>query len=280
MWSKRTCRAGAVVSYRNIEDVEADGSEVSFVVCGAGGPCGGDIRGGVLAGPGMPAGHGRLPGSSSPATIRKMAIYLPPPKIESDDPSVQRTAEEAIGRQRGGVEKVEAIHNWVHKNIVYSGEMENMQTCMKTIELRRGVCAEMNSLAVAMLRATRFPARLVRIPGHVYFEVYLLDGEGQGHWIAGDATRDAIVFGRAIEGMILQKGDNVNIIDPNTKQSAKGRILAETIIGLPQSRSARLNSSPSARRSSSLPRGSSATPAQNCLSRAHCGPPENCYTSA
>ena len=71
-----------------------------------------------------------------------------------------------------------------------------------------------------------------------------MDGEGQGHWIAGDATRGAIVFGRAIEGMILQKGDNVNIIDPNTRQPAKGRFLAETAAGVPQSRSARLEFQP------------------------------------
>ncbi len=87
----------------------------------------------------------------------------------------------------------QAIHRWVHKNIEFAGDMENVQTCMTTLQLRRGVCAEMNSLNVAMLRAAGFPARLVRIPGHCYYEVYLLDGQGTGHWLSGDASKDATI---------------------------------------------------------------------------------------
>ena len=243
---KEDLPAGAVVSYRNIKDVGRQ-MAVKFPSL----PAGQEVRAVVtfevefLPAPALPpdtAAYQCLP------LLRQAGRWpsiLPPARRSRA--TTHRSSElpkRPSGRSAGAWEKVEAIHQWIHKNIVYSGEMENMQTCMKTIELRRGVCAEMNSLAVAMLRATRFPARLVRIPGHVYFEVYLLDGEGQGHWIAGDATRDAIVFGRAIEGIILQKGDNVSIIDPNTKQLAKGRILAETITGLPQSRSARLEFQP------------------------------------
>ena len=116
--------------------------------------------------------------------------------------------------------------------MTFAGNMENTQTCMKTLEVGRGVCAEMNSLAVAMLRAEGFPARLVRIPTHCYYEVYLLDGEEKGHWISGDASKDdSITPNEAAEGLILQKGDNVSIIDPNTHRRTKGRFLAETVTG-------------------------------------------------
>ena len=133
------------------------------------------------------------------------------------------------------------MHRWVHEKIEFAGDMENVQTCMKTLQVHRGVCAEMNSLTVAMLRSEGFPARLVRIPGHCYYEVYLLAGDGRGHWLAGDASRDATITpGNAIAGMILQKGDNVTIIDPVTKRRTKGRFLSDTVVGPPQSAAAKL----------------------------------------
>ena len=162
---------------------------------------------------------------------RKWAIcLLPSPKIESDNPKVRKAAAAAVGNRKGAWQKVQAIHEWIHKNITFAGDMENTQTCMTTLEVRRGVCAEMNSLAVAMLRAEGFPARLVRIPAHCYYEVCLVNGEGKGHWIGGDASKDeSISPSEAAQGLILQKGDNVNIIDPNTKRRTKGRFLAETV---------------------------------------------------
>ena len=174
---------------------------------------------------------------------RKVAVHLTPsPKIESDNAQVHQAAKEAVGDRSGAWEKVEAIHRWVHEKIEFAGDMENVQTCPQTLQSRRGVCAEMNSLNVAMLRAEGFPARLVRIPGHCYYEVYLLDGQGRGHWLAGDASRNAtIIPGQSIAGMILQKGDNVTIIDPKTKRRTKGRFLSETAVGLPQSTAAKLS---------------------------------------
>jgi hypothetical protein len=177
---------------------------------------------------------------------RKIAVYLAPsPKIESDDPQVHKAAEEAIGQSTGAWEKVQAIHQWVHKNIAFTGDKENVQTCPQTLERRHGVCAELTSLTIAMLRASRFPARLVRIPNHVYYEVYLLDGEGRGHWLAGDAGAQAtIALDDRPGGIILQKGDNVAITDPLTHRRTKGRILAETATGASQSPRARVQFQP------------------------------------
>lgn len=56
--------------------------------------------------------------------------------------------------------------------------------------------ADPESLAVALCRAQGIPARLVVIarPGasdHCYFEFYLADADGNGHWLAADANLPA-----------------------------------------------------------------------------------------
>ena len=189
---------------------------------------------------------GRLTCPDARTAGRKMAVHLAPsPKIESDDPQVRKAAQEAAGDGKSAWEKVQAIHQWVHKNITFTGDLENVQTCPQTLELRHGVCAELNSLAVAMLRASRFPARLVRIPGHCYYEVYLLDGEGRGHWLPGDASaRDTITLDDRPGGIILQKGDNVSVIDPGTHRRVKERFLAEKATGTPQTPGVRVQFQP------------------------------------
>jgi transglutaminase-like putative cysteine protease len=235
---KQEIPPGATVSYKLIEDV---GRQMSVKIPWL--PPGKEVRAVVtfevqrLTVPPPTEDAGRLTCPDARTAGRKMAGYLAPsPKIESDDPQVRKAAQEAVGRSTGAWEKVQAIHQWVHKNIVFTGDLENVQTCPQTLELRHGVCAELNSLAIAMLRASRLPARLVRIPGHCYYEVYLLDGEGRGHWIAGDASaRATIALDDPPGGMILQKGDNVSVVDPLSHRRVKGRILAESATGTPQS---------------------------------------------
>ena len=196
----------------------------------------------LLAPPPLPQDPGQLTIPDRRKLDRKVKRHLDPsPKIESGHPQVRQAAEEAVGERAGAWDQVQAIHAWVFTNIQFAGGFENVQTCMQTLERRRGVCAEKNSLAVAMLRASGFPARLIRIPGHCYYEVYLLDGDGKGHWVGGDASTLPQITPRGVaEGMILQKGDNVSVIDPQTGKRTTGRFLAETATGMPQSQAARL----------------------------------------
>jgi hypothetical protein len=232
---------GATVGYRTIADVGDQTVGRQMVVKIPFLPEGIEVRAVVtfsverLTPPPLAPAAGQFQAASR-KELGKLASYLTrSPKIECNDPRVRGMAREAVNNHTAAWEKVQAVHHWVHENIEFAGDMENVQTCMKTLELRRGVCAEMNSLVVAMLRAEGFPARLVRIPGHCYYEVYLLDGQGKGHWLAGDATRDAAIApGKTPEGMILQKGDNVSIVDPKTKRRTKDRFLADTVVGVPQ----------------------------------------------
>lgn len=237
---------GAAVSYRMIDDV---GRQMTVKIPSL--PAGREVRAVVTfevqrLPPVASKQAGPFKAAERAAMGRKVAMHLQPsPKIESDDSRVRQAAQQAAGRSDNAWDKVQAIHQWVHKNIQFAGGLENVQTCMQTLELHRGVCAEMNSLAVAMLRASGFPARLVRVPGHCYYEVFLLDDEGQAHWLAGDASRDAAIAADGVlPGLILQKGDNVNIVDPATKRRSKGRFLTETVLGVPQNKAARLRFQP------------------------------------
>ena len=78
---------------------------------------------------------------------------------------------------------------------------------MTTLEVGRGVCAEMNSLAVAMLRAEGFPARLVRIPAPLLLRGLPPRWRGKGHWISGDASKDdSILPNRGRRGVDPSEG--------------------------------------------------------------------------
>ena len=233
------------VSYKLIEDVGRQMFvKIPSLPVGQGGPGGGHLRGPAADGPSAwREDPGRLhgPRCADRRAGKSPSTWPPVPRSKATIRQVHKAAQEAIRAARPTWGKVQAIHQWVHKNIAFTGDLENVQTCPKTLELRHGVCAELNSLTVAMLRALRFPARLVRIPGHCYYEVYLLDGEGRGHWLAGDAGPDAtITLDDRPGGIILQKGDNVSVIDPGTHRRAKGRILAETATGTSQTPAARV----------------------------------------
>jgi hypothetical protein len=240
---RRDIPPGATASYKLIEDV---GRQMSVKIPWL--PPGQEVRAVVtfevqrLTIPPLAEDPRRFTCPDARTAGRRIAVHLAPgPKIESEDPQVRKAAQEAVGDGKSAWQQVQAIHEWVHKNIAFTGGLENVQTCPQTLELRHGVCAELNSLAIAMLRASRFPARLVRIPGHCYYEVYLLDGEGRGHWLAGDASaRPTITLDDRPGGIILQKGDNVSVIDPATHRRVKGRILAETATGTPQTPAVRI----------------------------------------
>lgn len=187
----------------------------------------------ILPPPDLPQDTARFTAADPKKLPRKVALHLAPsPKIESDHPRVRRAAQDAVGQAAGAWQKVAAVHRWVAGNIAFAGGWENVQTCAETLDVRRGVCAEKNSLAVAMLRALDVPARLVRVPGHVYYEFYLLDGDGQGRWFSADATHSAALTPEGVqEGIILQKGDNVSAANSGGKRPARQRFLPETVTG-------------------------------------------------
>jgi hypothetical protein len=173
---------------------------------------------------------------------RETVKYLAPsPLIDSDHPTVRQLAREVAGSRETGWDKARAIHAWVYANIQFVLPPElGRQSVLETIEKRTGVCAEKNSLAVALLRAAGVPARLIGVTSstdvqHCYYELYLVDGQGQGVWFAGDASTSATLDPEIGKGrVILQKGDSVMAMDPKTGKKTKQRFLPVTLSGLPR----------------------------------------------
>ena len=182
-------------------------------------------------------------------TDRKLAQYLAPsPLIESNNAAVRGLADEIAGDKAGTWEKLRAIHAWVYENIKFEMPKElGRQGCPKTIEKRSGVCAEKNSLAVALLRASQIPARMVRVAStakfeHCYYEFCLAGKDGTETWFAGDASATAALQPRlGSQGhVILQKGDNLLVQNPKGKTKSKQRFLETTLSGMPRSPNAQL----------------------------------------
>jgi hypothetical protein len=171
---------------------------------------------------------------------RKLAVFLTPSScIESDSPEVRKLAKELVGGKETAVAQVRAIHDWVVSNIRFELNEGKQQTTPETLRDRNGDCDEMNSLAVALCRANQIPARLVRIPKHCYHEVYLLDGDARGHWLSCDATQQWFLSESAL-GIVLQKGDKATGLSSPGNGVTKQRFVAETLIGLPNVKGAKL----------------------------------------
>ncbi len=158
---------------------------------------------------------------------REINIYLgDSPFIESRNAKIIATAKEIAAEKETAWEKVEAIYDWVRANVQYKeGKLKGGLAAMRDGD---GDCEDMSSLFIAMCRACKVPARTVWVPGHCYPEFYLVDKEGQGHWIPCQAAGTR-AFGEIPETRpILQKGDNFKVPErPNDRQ----RYVAEFLTG-------------------------------------------------
>ena len=117
---------------------------------------------------------------------------------------------------------VEAIYDWVRKNIEYkNGPIRSTKDALRD---KHGDCEEMTGIFVAICRASNIPARCVWIPEHCYPEFYLEDANGFGHWFPAQVAGDR-QFGQLNEYRpILQKGDRFKI----PEQPGMQRYIAET----------------------------------------------------
>lgn len=149
----------------------------------------------------------RIP-SSLPRSLRK---YLKPsPYIESQDRKIEQLAREITTRHKVPWKKVEAIYDWVRKQVHYQFDPK-IKSATQALQDGTGDCEELSSLFIAMCRAANIPARLVWVPGHCYPEFYLEDAKGHGDWFPCQAAGTRSFGAIAEPRPILQKGDSFRI---------------------------------------------------------------------
>jgi hypothetical protein len=173
---------------------------------------------------------------------RRMAVFLAPsPYMESNHPEVKKLAEQIAGKKEKAWDKAEAIYDWVREHVEFrDNRHEEPKGTLQTLNDGNGDCDEMTSVFVAICRAAGIPARMVRVPGHVYPEFYLMDPQGKGHWFPCQAAGSR-AFGGITDGRpILQKGDNLLALNPKTNKKTRFRILPDNLTGLPVVQSGRL----------------------------------------
>ncbi len=147
--------------------------------------------------PGLPSPVHELP----PETLR---YTLPSRYIDSD--KLLNFAWLQFGQIENGVQRVQAICDWTHKNIQYRfGAGRSDISASEVLIQRFGVCRDFAHVAIALCRCFNIPARYItghlpdigfQDPGtpmdfHAYFEVFL----GQ-HWSTFDARFNVPRIGR------------------------------------------------------------------------------------
>jgi len=130
----------------------------------------------------------------------------------ASDPAVQKAAQLTAGISSER-EKVQAVYNYVARNVKYDHDKVNQLTTFylpninSTYSTNKGICYDYASLFAAMLRSQGIPTRMVKGysdaigDGEVYHawnEVYLA---GEDRWVIIDTTHDApyVQGGRAID---------------------------------------------------------------------------------
>ena len=181
----------------------------------------------------------QVQGLAPPAkSDRELAKYLAPsPYIESSHPRIKSLASEITMGKSAGWDEAAAIFDWVRANVKYEFA-EQIKPVVAALDDKVGDCEELSSLAIALMRARKIPARAVWVPGHTYPEFYLVDAEGRGHWYPCQAAGAERQFGSMIEERpILQKGDNFRV--PGERQPLRyvqQRLSATSAVGSPQAK--------------------------------------------
>jgi hypothetical protein len=114
----------------------------------------------------------------------------PSPFIESDAPEIRELARLLIAPEAGTAEAVGALKPWILENI-RQGDAVGPPSALATLRTRRGNCNEISVLAVALLRAAGFPARMAfgiaYIEGAFRYHAWA-EARAGGRWVPFDPT--------------------------------------------------------------------------------------------
>ena len=148
------------------------------------------------------------------------------PCIERDPKFVKLFAE-ITKERRTDWDKVEALYSFVQNNVKYNDKAwkEPAKGALSVIKMPKGEwtadCKDMTCLFVALCRAGKIPARVVRVPQHCYAEFYLElkqesrpgqgranNGRTMGYWFPCQVSGMYAFGGIPEKRVILQKGDS------------------------------------------------------------------------
>jgi len=143
------------------------------------------------------------------------------PLIEVDNKCFSTLFNEITKDKPTDWEKVEAIYSYVQRNVDYDGttKAKLAKGALAVISdppgQWKGDCKDMSCLFVAICRAGKIPARLVRVPEHCYAEFYLEPKdkpkgakEPVGFWFPCQVAGTYSFGGIPERQPILQKGDS------------------------------------------------------------------------
>ena len=136
----------------------------------------------------------------------------PAPGLEMKHPKIVNLARdlEKEHHDDGAWETVKGFWSWTRDNVDFQNG--DFRGALFAIEQGCGDCEEMSALFVSMCRLSKVTARSVWVEGHNYPEFYLVDKQGQGHWIPAQVVGPEW-FGEMTEYRpIFQKGDR--FLDP------------------------------------------------------------------
>jgi transglutaminase-like putative cysteine protease len=162
---------------------------------------------------------------------------LPSRYVESDVLSAR--AWDLFGSTNPGVERVQAVCDWIHANIAYGVKSVQTTTTLEIYDRRGGMCRDFAHLGVTFCRALGIPARYVfgympdiGIPGpfppmdfHAWFEVYLGD-----RWWTYDARFNTPRIGRVAIGHGRDAADVAMITTFGTASLRRMAVWADEIV--------------------------------------------------
>ncbi len=130
------------------------------------------------------------PSQQLPPGGKKVKGFLRPTAlIQSDHPLMRRKAEEIVGKERGTVEAIRIINEWVYRHVEKKPTL-SLPSALEVLESGVGDCNEHAILMVALLRSLGIPSRpcvgvLYLRDGfyyHAWVEVWM------GRWMSIDPT--------------------------------------------------------------------------------------------
>ena len=157
---------------------------------------------------------------------QEIGQYLrPSPKIESDESVFAKMYADITKDRRSDWDKVEALYSFVQNNVKYDEMAWNKPAkgALAVTKMPKGTwtgdCKDMTCLFVALCRAGKVPARVVRVPEHCYAEFYLeLKQDTRtnnnrramppGFWFPCQVSGTYSFGGIPEKRVILQKGDS------------------------------------------------------------------------